>query len=117
MLTCTQREKLESFVYACTHKREYRHALAIKMRGDGLTDNAVAEQLAVSRQSISKWTAAFMKKGIEGIRAAKRKRLVSDARARAMKRIRRLLCDEPAEFGCLKGRWVTADTTSFLNCE
>ncbi len=34
-----------------------------------------------------------------------------------MKRIRRRLCDEPVEFGCLKGRWVIADTTSLLNRE
>ena len=101
----------------CTSKREYRRAFAIKTRGEGTPVNAVAEQLAVSRQSVSKWTAAFMKKGAGGIRAAKRKKRLSDARLRATARIRDVLHSEHVESGYLKGRWCIADIASLLNRE
>ena len=87
-LSCRQDRELLRFMSDCTRKREYRRALAIKMRSEGTPVNAVAEQLAVSRQSVSKWTAGFTKKGAGGIRAAKRKKHLSDARLRATARIR-----------------------------
>ena len=116
-LSCRQNREIQRFMSDCTRKREYRRAFAIKMKGKGTPVNAVAEQLAVSRQSVSKWTATFMKKGAGGIRAAKRKKHLSDAHIRATARIRDVLHSEPVESNYLKGRWCIADIASLLNRE
>jgi IS4 transposase len=57
--------------------------ITIEMRGDGLIVDAIDDKLEVSKQSISKWSAAFMKKSINDVMATKRKRLISDAGVRA----------------------------------
>ncbi len=48
-LSRSQKRELQCFLNDCTHKQEYRRALAIRMRGEGIPVADIGKQLAVSR--------------------------------------------------------------------
>ena len=106
ILSLERVNELRSFMKECHAKREYRRVSAIVMRAGSSSVRDVAAIHGVSEKTVSVWTAAYMRKGIAGLKNRKRKRVLSSNGRAARKRIPQLLCHEPVEFSIWRGRWT-----------
>jgi transposase len=55
-------------------KKEYRRAQAILKKGEGKTHKAIAKEHDINERTTQRWIAAYIKKGIEGLRICRSSR-------------------------------------------
>ena len=67
-LTSEAREELESLAHSRTLPHGHvRRAKIVLMCSDGLNNEAVAEKVGLSRQSVGKWRTRFVEQGLMGL--------------------------------------------------
>ena len=71
VLTTGQMNMLKSLIKTTDNKKEYRRLLAILQKGKGRTYLDIAKEHGVSSRSVQRWIAAYIKKGIDGLRIKK----------------------------------------------
>jgi hypothetical protein len=57
-------------------KKEYRRAQAVIQKSEGKTHKAIAEEHGVDERTTQRWTAAYVKKGIEGLQICRNSRSI-----------------------------------------
>ena len=68
------------------NKKDYRRLLAILQKGEGRTYHDIAKEHGVSSRSVQRWVAAYIKKGLVGIKIKK----PGGSKSRITDRIKRL---------------------------
>jgi transposase len=72
-VTAEQRRSLQSILRkSSASQREVRRARIVLLRGDGLSQQTVAQQAGVNRHVVAHWEKRFMQGGIAGLRDARR---------------------------------------------
>jgi transposase len=71
VLTTGQKTMLKTLIKTTDSKQEYCRLLAILQKGEGRTYLDIARQHGVSSRSVQRWIAAYLKKGIDGLRNKK----------------------------------------------
>ena len=76
-LTTGQRNGLRSFMKKTNDKKEYRRAQAILKKAEGRTHKTIAKEHSVNERTTQRWIAAYIKKGIEGLKFCRSSRFKS----------------------------------------
>lgn len=117
VLSKAQREQLRRFMGDVKDKREYRAALGVLLRGDGVSAEDVGRRLGVTVKQVFVWCRNFRAKGVDGLRMKKQTGRPATQGNEAKKIIPELLRRDPQAFGYLKGRWVLRDISRELKKE
>jgi transposase len=100
-------------------KGEFRRGTAILMlsgkRRRRVKD--VARELNVSVDAVIRWERRYRSQGLDGLKAGEHTGRPPRVKARARRRMRELLRQDPQAFGFLKGRWVVRDIATALSRE
>lgn len=112
-----QVKELQKFLHNTKDKHEHARALALLMRSEGMTAKKVADTLHVCIDSIFRWSRAYTKQGVDGIRRRKPSGRPPAIKNQARKILPKLLKQDPQAFGYLKGRWVSRDIADALKEE
>jgi len=100
-------------------KGEFRRGTAILMlsgkRRRRVKD--VARELNVSVDAVIRWERRYRSQGLNGLKAGEHTGRPPRVKARARRRMRELLKQDPQTFGFLKGRWVVRDIATALSRE
>ena len=98
-LTSATREELESLAHSRTLPHGHvRRAKIVLMCSDGLNNEAVAEKVGLSRQSVGKWRTRFVEQGLMGLydeRRPGRPRTIKDEKITGL--IRKTLKTKPKD--------------------
>jgi len=116
-LSLGQKKVLKKFMRKATDKREYRAALGILLRGEGLSAETVGKKLAVTIKQVFVWCHKFRVEGISGLSVKKQTGRPAREGNKAKQIIPKLLKQDPQHFGFLKGRWVLRDISKELKKE
>jgi transposase len=115
------KRKLAKFVALTRDKGEYRRGTAILMlsgKGQGRRKvKDVARELNVSVNAVIGWKRRYRSQGLDGLKAGEHTGRPARVKARARRRMRELLKQDPQAFGFLKGRWVVRDIATALSRE
>ena len=113
------KRELAKFVALTKDKGEYRRGTAILMlSGNGKRRRKVkdvARELNVSVNAVIGWKRRYREQGLDGLKAGEHTGRPPRVRARAVRRMRGLLKEDPQAFGFLKGRWVVRDIATALS--
>jgi transposase len=117
VLSDKQRKELKRFMHSTKDAREYRAALGILMRGEGVSAEKVGKQLGVTENRVFVWCTLYARKGIDGLRMKHPTGRPAHKGNQAKQIIPELLQEDPQLFGFLKGRWVVRDIAKALKDE
>ncbi len=109
--------ELQNFLHNTRDKGEHARAVALLMRTEGTTADRVSNTLNVCIDSIFRWSRAYMKYGIDGLRKKANGGRPPVIKSKAKQIIPRLLKKDPQAFGFVKGRWVVRDIARALDEE
>lgn len=104
-LTMGQKKTLKLFMKTIDNKKEYRRSLAILQKGDGRTYEEIAKEHEVSSRSVQRWVAAYIKKGIDGVKINKPGGSKSNITDNDKEIILSALFNDPHIFGYLRNTW------------
>jgi transposase len=114
-----EKRGLAKFVTLTRDKGEFRRGTAILMlsgkRRRRVKD--VARELNVSVDAVIRWERRYRSQGLDGLKAGEHTGRPPRVKARARRRMRELLRQDPQAFGFLKGRWVVRDIATALSRE
>ena len=105
ILTILQKNKLKSFMRNTNNKKEYRRLLAILQKVEGRSYVDIANEHGVSSRSVQRWIAAYIKKGIDGVRMKKPGGSKSSITDENKEIILSALFNDPHLFGYLRNTW------------
>ena len=105
ILTILQKNKLKSFMRNTNNKKEYRRLLAILQKVEGRSYVDIANEHGVSSRSVQRWVAAYIKKGIDGVRMKKPGGSKSSITDENKEIILSALFNDPHLFGYLRNTW------------
>ena len=87
------------------NKKEYRRLLAILQKVEGKSYVDIANEHGVSSRSVQRWVAAYIKKGIDGVRMKKPGGSKSSITDENKEIILSALFNNPHLFGYLRNTW------------
>ena len=116
-LYASDRKELQYFLGSVKNPLEYRSALGVKLKSQGLTAKKIAEQLGVTDKQVFVWCKKFKDNGVKGLKVRKPTGKPPVKGNKAKKIIPKLLEKDPQTFGFLKGRWVVRDIAKELKKE
>ena len=116
-LSAPQRRELKEFSGKAKDAREYRAALGILLRGEGMSAADIGERLGVKKRRVFEWTRRYRKRGVSGLAMGKPTGRPADRGKAVAKRLPTLLRKDPQAFGYLKGRWVVRDIAKQMGAE
>jgi transposase len=87
------------------NKKDYRRLLAILQKGEGSTYHDIAKEHGVSSRSVQRWVAAYIKKGLVGIKIKKPGGSKSRITDENKEIILSALFNDPHIFGYLRNTW------------
>lgn len=97
-------EKIGDFMKSCS-KDEYKRALAVVQRTQGIPHRRIASLLGVHVRSVFRWVERYRRMGVEGLRTRHhpgRKRRIGQAER---EKIKDVALKSPRLFGYLKNDW------------
>ena len=105
-LTVGQRNGLKSFMKKTNVKNEYRRAHAILKKCEGRTHQTIAKEHGVDERTVQRWIAAYINKGIEGLKVKKhyggpKSRITEEDKEIILS----ALFNDPHLFGYLRNTW------------
>lgn len=104
-LTIGQKNMLNSLMKTTSKKEEYRRLLAVLRKSEGRTYLDIAKEHGVSSRSVQRWIAAYLKKGIDGLRNKKPGGAKSRITDQHKEIILSALFNDPHIFGYLRNTW------------
>jgi len=103
-LTEAELGRLRAFMESCD-KEEYRRALAVVQRAQGVPHRRIASTLGVHVRNVFRWVERYRRIGVDGLRTrrppGKKRRIDQGERLR----IREVALQSPRLFGYLKNDW------------
>jgi transposase len=96
---------LKSIMKSTDIKKDYRRLLAILQKGEGRTYHDIAKEHGISSRSVQRWVAAYIKKGIDGVRMKKPGGSKSSITDENKEIILSALFNDPHIFGYLRNTW------------
>lgn len=116
-LTIGQRNGLKSFMKKTKDKKEYRRAQAILKKAEGKTHKSIAKEHGVNERTTQRWIAAYIKKGIEGLKICLSSRSKSSIIDENKEIILSALFNDPHLFGYLRNTWSLRSLAKCLTNE
>ena len=104
-LSRSQENMLKSIMKSTDNKKDYRRLLAILQKGEGRTYHDIAKEHGVSSRSVQRWVAAYIKKGLVGIKIKKPGGSKSRITDENKEIILSALFNDPHIFGYLRNTW------------
>jgi len=104
-LTIEQKNMLNSLMKTTNKKEEYRRLLAVLRKSEGRIYLEIAKEHRVSSRSVQRWIAAYLKKGIDGLRNKKSGGAKSRITDEHKETILSALFNDPHIFGYLRNTW------------
>ena len=117
VLTTLQKNKLKSFMKNTNNKREYRRLLSILQKVEGRSYEDIANEHGVRSRSVQRWIAAYIKKGIDGVRMKKPGGSKSSITDENKEIILSALFNDPYIFGYLRNTWSLRSLSRCLTDE
>jgi len=105
VLTTGQKNMFKTLIKTTDSKQEYCRLLAILQKGEGRTYLDIARQHGVSSRSVQRWIAAYVKKGIDGLRNKRPGGAKSRITDEHKEIILSALFNDPHIFGYLRNTW------------
>ena len=89
--------------------RDVVRAKAILLAAQGVSNQAIAERLGVSRDAVSGWRRRFFEEGLDGLEERPRSGRPAVFSPAQVAEVKALACELPAEKGVPLSRWSSAE--------
>jgi transposase len=117
ILTVGEKNRLKSMMKTTKKKEEYCRLLAVLQKSEGRTYLEIAKEQRVSSRSVERWIAAFIKKGIDGLKNKKSGGSKSRITDEDKEIILSALFNDPHIFGYLRNTWSLRSLAKCLTDE
>jgi transposase len=117
-LSATQKNELIRFMKRTCDKEEYRRALAIKQKMEGVPYRTISKNIGINYRNVYDWIKRYRESGLDGIRnkrknAGRKPVISSDRNKQMIKDI--VLNKSPKTFGYLKNTWSIRLLATYLS--
>ena len=100
-LSANQKKKLFDFIKNTKNKEEYRRAVAVKQKMEGMSYRTIAKNLGVNYRNVYYMTKSYKEHGLGGIRSKRKNagRIPKISSEKNQQKIKQIVMDSPRSFG------------------
>ena len=115
-LSANQKKKLFDFIKNTKNKEEYRRAVAVKQKMEGMSYRNIAKNLGVNYRNAYRMVKSYKEHGLGGIRSKRKNagRMPKISSDRNMHKIKQIVLDSPRSFGYLRNTWSIRLLAAYL---
>jgi transposase len=114
--TIQKKKKLFDFIKNTRNKEEYRRAVAVKQKMEGMSYRTIAKNLGVNYRNVYYMTKSYKEHGLGGIRSKRKNagRISKISSEKNQQKIKQIVLDSPRSFGYLRNTWSIRLLAAYL---
>lgn len=118
-LSSSKKRELLDFLKNTKDKEEYRRAVAIKQKMEGISYRNIAKNITVNYRNVYRMIDAYRKDGLDGIRSKRKNagRIPEISSENNKRLIKEIVLKSPRAFGYLKNMWSIRLLAKYLSKE
>jgi transposase len=118
-LFANQKKELFDFIKNTRNKEEYRRAVAVKHKMEGMSYRTIAKNLGVNYRNVYRMLKSYKEHGLSGIRSKRRNagRIPKISSEKNKQMIKDVVLKSPRIFGYLRNTWSIRFLAAYLSKE
>ena len=118
-LSANQKKKLFDFIKNTRNKEEYRRAVSVKYKMEGMSYRTIAKNLGVNYRNVYRMIKSYKEHGLDGIRSKRMNagRIPKISSDKNKQMIKDTLLKSPRIFGYLRNTWSIRLLAAYLSKE
>jgi transposase len=115
-LSANQKRELFDFIKNTKNKEEYRRAVAVKHKMEGMSYRTIAKNLGVNYRNVYYMIKSYKEYGLDGIRSKRKNagRIPKISSDENKHKIKQIVLDSPRSFGYLRNTWSVRLLAAYL---